>query len=412
MRETQSELDEYIKYARSFFRDLPEQPTKGQRKRAYEKARTTLIRQDEIEGASERQGKRRQALLNLAIDEIETGYLITKAEGAFDFVEALNLKYFGFVIVLTAVADFLKFLGEYQVWVFAGSAVIFIALVLLSRSSPAVKLQTKEARAFSGLLAAGSSIWLVAQALVPNANATGVAGATIPGVANAQNEILLRLGRIEQLNQRQVESLDRIEKTLTNVKKETSDDPDKELVNLGHINKRDAWDVAFRDADVRILNLLHEAKFFPRSNQYSVILATLQRDGQWRKSAAFLQALRKYKMEIAENICVTPWNNLYQLAKADEHIGTVELKFYCPQMAKYLLEVKRQIDAEWEKICREYIASRSELRSVSCALDQISEFGKAANLLERGRHGLFYTYRDYSVARRAIETLRNRLEIL
>ena len=90
----------------------------------------------------------------------------------------------------------------------------------------------------------------------PEARERGLIAAFFPGAAEAQDTLL---GRLEKTALETVETTKRIEEKVSTLKKETSDDPCKELVNLGYACNLDSIHRAVLEGNARVVGLYLDA---------------------------------------------------------------------------------------------------------------------------------------------------------
>jgi hypothetical protein len=284
------------------------------------------------------------------------------------------------------VVDFVEKLNKLlPVFVLAALAVFFI-LLWISRTNKLFSVRSAGVRSFMLVVFfLGGACW-IAQGYVGDARANGLIAETVPGADAFQQQVLAILGTL---------------------KKETSDDPHKELVNLGHTDKPRAWSVAFRDGDVRVLKLLIQAKYEPENPRGTPpFLLALRLDGRWQKNPEFIATLRHYRSQITNDICSPSLKEIEYLIRAIEKLGIAEYRFYCGKNIELLKKLQTELLASWDYNCK-VLKHNARLHGpsldhLSCAIDQIPEYKR----LVGHRRESFSIFGSVEAGTRQIDTLR------
>jgi hypothetical protein len=204
----------------------------------YAKMRAALDRAFEADSGSE---AHLQSLydLDFAIDRAEQTYK-TKSwtdrmiEPAHRLATTAKLKYGAIPGIITTISDFVKPILDLTTPIMIGSAAGGVALAIIARFLKAPRDRTVASGAFvCAILFLFSFGWWGAQHLIRGAEANGVIAEIVPGASKVQNALLASLGRIERNTQRTAEGVDKLGRSVDTLKKETSDNPRKELQNLG-----------------------------------------------------------------------------------------------------------------------------------------------------------------------------------
>ena len=144
----------------------------------------------------------------------------------------------------------LSAMAAYMLAGFAGAAAtsLFLRFGMFSEHSTGLRhgLRASVAVALVGALALGATM------LSPEARERGLIAALVPGAAAVQDNLL---GRPEKTAQETAETTKRIEEKVATLKKETSDDPCKELVNLGYACSLDSIHRAVLEGNGRVVGL-------------------------------------------------------------------------------------------------------------------------------------------------------------
>ena len=242
--------------------------TRPQRAQVYAEFRQEL--NDEWKGrqltVSDR--ARQRLLLEAAIDAIEreqrkqSGRVDRLLGWVADTWKDLTLLGLSLSGVIGAVTDLLKPLAQFTQIMAIGSGAAALIFGIASRrfSSPG---KSGSIAVFSGAVCAVCCGFWGFQILVPSGKDKGAISATVPGADLMQEKLFALFGRIESNTRETKEGIGRLEQSTREIKKETSDDPAKELANLGITNKPNGLKDAFRDGNGRIVSLLIQSGYKP-----------------------------------------------------------------------------------------------------------------------------------------------------
>ncbi len=148
----------------------------------------------------------------------------------------------------------LSAMAVYMLAGLASAAVLAVMMRIPSLASLAGGMRTAFRAAVAIALVGGIALGLTFTS--PEARERGLIAALVPGAAEAQDNLL---GRLERTAQETAEATKRIEEKVATLKKETSDDPCKELVNLGYACNSDSLDRALHDGNARVVRLYMES---------------------------------------------------------------------------------------------------------------------------------------------------------
>jgi hypothetical protein len=244
--------------------------------------------------------------------------------------------------VISAATDILKPLAQFTqiAAVGSGAAALMLGVIARQGHGPRNKMASGGAALFAVICVGCVGFW-GAQAFVTDGKEIGAIAATVPGIEGFQNTLVATLGRIDR--------------KLDGLKKETSNDPQKELANLGFTSREAAWQAAFRDADTRLLNLVIDTGFRLEAHPGFVsrpYLLSLAKSGRSLSKKDFVIALRRLKPEIYPELCAsTDYQAIDLMTKAIERLGKEEYRFYCGRTQPFDNMLK-SLGAFWEGQCR------------------------------------------------------------
>lgn len=184
------------------------QLTGAERREAYERARKDLKsrREGGVAGdqrLSEAQYKTLSETFDWAIARLEIAYGRNASYGDrfYNWLTgawaSIDTRYKGLIAALQFVADFLKPMLELTSALAAVSGIGALLLLAFSRLAPENGAGARRAGVFCMAVFACSGGMMMAQKLVPHAQAQGVIGAVVPGASNLQQSMLASLGRLE-----------------------------------------------------------------------------------------------------------------------------------------------------------------------------------------------------------------------
>jgi hypothetical protein len=322
---------------------------------------------------------------------------------------------------LTTIAEFLKPLGEFTAPLL-GLGVAATVAGLVARRIASVREFGDAAVAGGAFVAIAAAAMLAIRAFVPDAEARseGVL-AVIPGLQELQSSLLHVGARVDEIAADTRRTADataqvaaeagrtadttaqvaaeagRIAKAVEVAKREVSEDPAKELANLGinPIGWADAWIQSLKRGDTRILGLLDKAGFTADRD-------TLRRLGT-KENAAMLArpevrtALRGMADRVRGAYCagdfVLDRGNAFE-PNADVEatmgfvrtIGVEDFRFYCGDSRKLVEGLKKLQRDKWEAQCRQSIEpiAKQSVRGFTCDFDRRSQpkFANFTNIIQ------------------------------
>jgi hypothetical protein len=242
-----------------------------------------------------------QKLLDEAKSTIESEYLVEndeKTERTFaDHIVEFAKRHWKWVsgagAVASFVSEFAKPLAEFTGLLAGGSAVGLVAALVMARKakSETTNRACVSAAVVCGVFGLSSMTMLSVRAIYPDAQANGAVAKIVPGVEGLQQQVLgldKKLGQIEQNTAETARNTGRIVETTTNtaqntqqvaavvetLKRETSDDPAKELANIGitPLNYRDAFIQGMIRNDSRLLGLIEKTGYQMSIDDYIAFL--------------------------------------------------------------------------------------------------------------------------------------------
>lgn len=179
-----------------------------------------------------------------------------------NFLHGISAKYGIIVACIPFANDFIKPLFNVSTIELVLSAAICGSLFAFSFLSKH-KRELRIVASYAAVVLVVSGALRGAEIFVPGANANGVTAQIVPGASALQDALLGSLSRVESKLKDTAEGIDRLEKTTRELKKETSEDPDKELFNRGITNKPAGLKDAFRDGNGQTVSLLIKSGYWP-----------------------------------------------------------------------------------------------------------------------------------------------------
>ena len=139
---------------------------------------------------------------------------------------------------------------------------IAILLFVLCRYLGSYRDTAIRACVFASCLAVLSGGWAVLQMVVPGAQASGAVAAAFPPIKELQEQLLALRQPIERIRihtKKSAEGIERVAENTKGLKKETSEDPRKELINRGKQWSREGFWQTFRTCDIDDIRLYKAA---------------------------------------------------------------------------------------------------------------------------------------------------------
>lgn len=301
---------------------------------------------------------------------------------------------------LTTIAEFLKPLGE-----FTG---LLLGFGLAAASAGVVARRIRAVRDFGDAAVAGgifvslaAATMLAVRVFVPEAEArTDGALVAVPGLQQLQSSLLHVGTRVDEIaadsrrtadtTERVAADADRIARSVEVAKREISEDPAKELANLGisPMGWPAAWIQSVRRNDERILGLLDKAGFKPDR-------ATLRSMGAKENAAMLAQAdvraiLRTMPDRVRDAFCTPqftvdtadpfePNRDVEATFGFVRGIGVDEYGFYCGDFTKLITALKALQRETWVTQCRQSVETiaRQTIPSFRCDFDRRTGKGAA-----------------------------------
>lgn len=300
---------------------------------------------------------------------------------------------------LAAVAEFLKPLGEFT-GVLLGLGVASALAGLVARRIRVVR-EFGEAVVASGVFVSlAAATMLSVRAFVPEAEArTEGALVVVPGVQQLQSSLLHIGARVDEIaadsrrtadtTERVAADTGRIARSVEVAKREVSEDPAKELANLGitPLGWSQAWIESSKRDDARILGLLDKAGFKPDR-------ATLSKSGAKENASMLAQAnvraaLRGMPDRVRETFCapqftVDPADPFEPSKEVEEALGFLrgvgidEYRFYCGDVSRLLQALKTLRRDRWLAQCRMSVEAITRQMIPNYRCDFEGRNGKAA----------------------------------
>lgn len=184
-------------------------------------------------------------------------------------------------------------------------------------------------------LAAGlfSSFFAIGQLLVPVAGQDGLLATLFPSLQQFQDELLVITRDISS-------DVKEIRKNTENVKKETSEDPRKELANLGITadSYEESWSNAVVKEDIGKIRLLEAAGFFPSRQQINLSITfyvTPERFTPEYKTVLkgnkdkVARVICRYLLEPESKLSLLSVNDTVSAANAIRNLGKEDVEFFC-----------------------------------------------------------------------------------
>ncbi|ABD08831.1 hypothetical protein RPB_4139 [Rhodopseudomonas palustris HaA2] len=166
------------------------------------------------------------------------------------------------------------------------------------------------------------------QHFIKGADAQGVVAEIVPGASQIQNALLARLSRIESNTRDTAEGVDKLNKGVATLKRETSADPRKELQNLGkNFNEQDFLQTMAM-CDIRAVRLYKQAEMpVPRYKALEVLVLP--------ENVACLDIYKADFVAIGPDICFTS-DYYYSFRSMMRPVDWLQSGFKIPERKKFI----------------------------------------------------------------------------
>jgi hypothetical protein len=243
-----------------------------------------------------------QKLLDEAKSTIESEYLVEneeKTERTFaDHIVEFGKRHWKWVsgagAIASFVSEFAKPLAEFTGLLAGGSAIGLVAALVMARKakSETTNRACVSAAVVCGVFGLSSMTMLSVRAIFPDAQANGAVAKIVPGMEGFQQQVLglnKKLGQIatssaetarntEQIvatSAQTAQNTQQVASVVETLKRETSEDPAKELANLGvtPLAYQDAFLQGLLRQDERLVALIEKTGFKPDISTYQALLS-------------------------------------------------------------------------------------------------------------------------------------------
>jgi hypothetical protein len=188
-------------------------------------------------------------------------------------VEKFKSQYGFIATAATLISDFIKPILDLTLPIAVGSLAGGAIFLVASRIFRSAREKLQGAAAVCGLFLVCSTGLLGVQHLVPGAADKGVIADAIPGASKVQKAMLASLGKIEANTERTAQGVEGVKQSVDTLKKESSDDPRKELQNLGKSFDEQGFLQSMAMCDMRAMKLYKTAGMkLPRYKAIEVLV--------------------------------------------------------------------------------------------------------------------------------------------
>lgn len=307
----------------------------------------------------------------------DTASRVQNQRGTVSLASVLNG--IGLCGVVGVVSDLLQPIAPIANYVIAGTgmalAVVTWLLLRMPEGRDTREVLTTAAVGLSLLLATATGLRIV-QAVTPGAGGKGALAANFEGVEGIQSRLLgieskvsAMADNVEEITLRSKvvdERTARMETDLGKVKLETSEDPNKELANLGvtmdQMSRDGAFYAAAKAGDVRTMRLLAQAGFSPSLPQGNQAMKVIK----W--SPEMKEALEPIKDAVSEIACTPSW-----VHKRDEllpdviaRIGPTDWRYFCLKHKDRFDKAIKDINARLEPLKAEAEPTTQKKKRQAC----------------------------------------------
>ncbi|MCD0420263.1 hypothetical protein LOC51_23855 [Rubrivivax sp. JA1024] len=305
----------------------------GERAIAYEQARSALDKAFKDDpGNPNHLGYLYDLDETIAATEARYRTHRTKLDDLLDPVRQLStrakLKYGAIAGAISLVSDFIKPILELTLPILIGSAVAGLVLFAGSRLFGGSRaLLQSGAFLCSVLFVCSFGLW-GAQHFIKGADAQGVVAELVPGASQVQNALLAMLSRIESNTRETAEGVEKLNKGVSTLKRETSADPRKELQNLGRSFNEQDFLQTMAMCDIRALRLYKQAEMpMPRYKALEVLVLP--------ENVACLEIYRADFVAIGPDICFSS-DYYYSFRSKTRPVDWLHNGFKIPERKKFI----------------------------------------------------------------------------
>jgi len=327
---------------------------------------------------------------------------IDKAIGwLIETIASFKLKFGALAAGVATISDFIKPIASVT-GVAMVAAAIGVSTILLLR--PKIKLHRElanNAMAFSAALFVFSAVWFSAQRFIPGAEASGAVTKVVPGAEALQTAMLGTLSKIEGETRRTADSMEKLVPATLESKREISQDPLKELANLGIANPHDGWARALWSGNTKVMTLLLASNSPPdRMTLYNRL--TYNGNEGVVSNPEVLKILRSIKPNVQKAICDS---SLTTVASLLRNIGREEYIYYCGNMTGIVQRYKNGNETYWRSYC-----TQKAKFNVNCKQNDIESiikaFADSDTVADGERRALKEILASFEIIRRAEGTSR------
>lgn len=265
------------------------------------------------------------------------------------------------------VADFLKPFAPFALYLAIMGWIVWAAC----RFAPKLRTRHTTTMRHALVVALFSTFFAVTQFLSPGGNTNGVIATLFPVAETFQDRLLGKAEAIERNTAQTAENT----KNIGTPKQESSDDPQKELMNLGIslILYPDAWNVAINAGDIERLTLLERAGYFPARLAIVDMVTASTKNAGFLQSPEFVDLMWRHAPAMNEAICYDLLNaksyNATSLANVIDNLGLDFLREVCGPFDINVTELREPWDAEIAQFCN----GIAELNGIQCSTANIRQ---------------------------------------
>lgn len=306
-----------------------------------------------------------------AISAIESEFIfnpptISRLTKIVEFTKRRFLKLTAIIGILTAVSDFLKPIGEYTSYILyiGGLGAVLSWSIRKTRWLSAHHNNFRDIALSCSILAACSGGMLAFQSIVPAAEKNGALAALVPGAKKLQSTIFRMDRNLETVgkNTRDIaENTKIIAEGQSVLKRETSEDSFKELVNLGFgASRSNIMYTAIQNFDDKAIRLLFNGGTILTKSDWINLLSSQELKEQM-DNTNIVAALRLFKEQITSSICkIDDENDIDKVYYYLLSIKISEFKFYCKFEKNVIYnKIYNFHSSEWIRICSDYLERKN-----------------------------------------------------
>lgn len=249
------------------------------------------------------------------------------------------------------VADFLKPLAPFALYLAIAGWLVWAAFRFLPRLRQRDKLVMRHAL----VVALIGTFFTGTQMLSPGGNANGVIATLFPVAETFQDRLLEAAEATERNTAQTAENT----KNIGTPKQETSDDPQKELMNLGIplILYPDAWSVAINGGDIERLKLLERAGYFPARLEVADMFRNSTTNAIFFRTPEFQDLMRRHTAAVNEALCYDIHNphsyTVAEVVNTTHNLGPTFLTEICGPYDIDVGRLRSTYDQKLMRFCRE-----------------------------------------------------------